>query len=200
MTTVYMYSPASGDLFTLDTVTSVNKTASNTVTKSSVMEGAAIGDGFTKGNPQVSFTGLCSYNKIVRNPVEDELIPDPIAFSLILDEIIDSYERFTLYGNDLIPDLHEVVIVDYSITQNQFIDTMEVSMTVEQVFVSERAIRTRITQPEKTKGSDLDVTEKSEEGKGTKTQVDQQDNLLNTGKEILVQSARDISDAVSGVD
>ena len=194
MSSVYMHSPVSGDLLTLDTVVNVNKTASNTLTKSSIMEGSSVGDGYTKGNPKISFSGLCSYNKIIRNPVEDEIIPDPIAFHLILDEIIDSYERFTLYGNDLIPDLAEVVIVDYSITQNRYIDTIEVSLTVEQVFVSERAVTSRITQPEKAKGSDLDVREETDSGKGSKSQVDQETLILN-GVEILAESAKAVGSA-----
>lgn len=197
MTTVYMFSPESGDLFTLDTVTVVTKTASNTLTKSSVMEGASIGDGFTKGNPQITFNGLCSYNKIARSvqspTLQEQFIPDPTAFNLLLDEIIDSYQRFTLYGNDLIPDLTDVVIVDYTLTQSQFIDTIEVSLTVEQVFVSRRAIRSRITQPEQLNGSDLDVREKVDSGKGSKTQK-AADEIGNTATLNIIRDVYDFQD------
>lgn len=184
MAVVFMKSP-SGDLLTLDAITEVSKSRSNSLTKSSVMSGAQISDGYTIGNPTITFSGICSYTKVGvgRHPA---VPPTPVELNTILDEMVISEERFTLYGNDLIPTLNNVVIKDYGIVQSKWLNTINVTITVEQVFVSESATRTRITRP--AADTNGDVTEEQDGGQGTKTQIKEEDKetlLATTLKDIF---------------
>jgi len=172
MSSVFLISHEN-DFFALDVTTDVAKSQSNSLTKSSVMDGTNFSDGFTIGNPSISFSGICNYNKIDRG-IAGFKIPNPKEFSVLLDKMIASFQRFTLYGNKLIPNLDNVVITNYQITQNKYSDAMEVSLTVEQVFVSERAQEVRLTKPSKATSSDLDVTEKTDSGDGSKTEVEEE--------------------------
>lgn len=177
MTVVFMVS-TKGELLSLDSTVNVSKNRSNSLTKSSVMTGAQISDGYIIGNPSVTFSGICSYTKINRGRSEGNSPPDPDKFNVILDEMVLSQERFTLYGNDLIPSLDDVVILDYSINQGVFENAIEITITVEQVFVSESAQKTRVTVP--SANTNGDVTEEQDLGQGNKTQQEESRTLLRT--------------------
>jgi len=176
MSSVYMMPRVSNEttnvFFALDITTEVSKSQSNALTKSSVMDGSNFSDGYTIGNPSITFTGICNYHKINRN-IPGFITPNPREFSVILDKMIASFQRFTLYGNNLIPTLPNVVITSYQINQSKYSESMEVTITVEQVFVSERAQTVRLTKPETATSSDLDVTENSDSGDGSKTELEE---------------------------
>ena len=165
MSVVYMRS-SKGEVLALDATVNVTKSRNNTLTKSSVQSGAQISDGFTIGNPSITFSGVCSYTKIKRTG--EEAPPTPDKLNVILDEMILSKERFTLYGNNLIPTLSDVVILSYSLVQSIYENAIDVTITVEQVFISKSAQKTRITAP--AKSTNGDVTEEEGLGQGNKTQ------------------------------
>ena len=166
MASVFMVSNKN-KVLSLDSTEKVSKSRNNTLTKSSVMNGTQVSDGFTVGNPSITFNGICSYSKIMKKS-EGNDAPTPAELDLILDEMVLSQERFMLYGNELIPSMKDVVIISHNVVQAVYENAVEVTLTVEQAFVSNSAQKSRVTKPSvKTKG---DVTEEQDLGQGNKTQ------------------------------
>jgi hypothetical protein len=156
MSLVYLKSQ-DDEILALDSVTEVSESQQNSVTKSSVMSGAEASDGYTIGNITVAFSGICTYSKIPRSTAS-VTAPNPKELNALLKKMVNSQTRFTLYGNDLIPTLNEVVITGFSVTQSRYSNAVEVSVALEQVFVTDAAQATRITKP--TKEAEEELPEK----------------------------------------
>ena len=167
-----------GEALALDVTTEVSKGRAANITSYSIQDGASRADGYTVGNPSISFSGVCTYSKIRPNDGDIKYL-NPSELDKVINEMIESQQRFTLYGNDLIPTLDQVVITDYSINQSDKINAVEVSVTVEQVFVSETSKKSTFTESikpsVKTNGA---YSEETDNGDGKKTeQVNAEDSL-----------------------
>lgn len=159
MTVVYLKS-SDTEILTLDSITSVEKSQSNSVTKSSVMSGKQASDGYTVGNPTIAFSGICTYSKLKRT---NQIItpPTPEELDKIVTRMINSQTRFTMYGNALIPTMKDMVITDYRIMQDKYSNAITVSMALEQVFVSDAADVITISRPTKEAKPELPENSKS---------------------------------------
>jgi hypothetical protein len=171
MAVVYLRSN-NGAFLALDVTTNVSKTRSASITSSSIQSGASIADGYTIGNPSITFTGLCTDTKIRTKDGTDDFL-NPFDLDLEINDMVESQERFILYGNDLIPNLEDVVITNYSVTQGQYLDTLEVTLTVEQVFISESARLSDFTSTLKPSSTTNGAYEQEKDnGDGKKVQED----------------------------
>ena len=142
MSVVYLLSKDGENIIALDCTTNVSRTRSNSITTNSVMSGANASDTYTIGNQTISFTGLVTYNKTANSATDS---PDPLEFQTLLNDLVRSYTRFDLFGNDLIPTLKDCVLTEESYTQDTFEDTIRVSLSVTEVFVTDPADRTSLT-------------------------------------------------------
>jgi hypothetical protein len=170
MAVVYLKSDT-GRIVAIDATQKVTKSRRNSITKSSVMSGAQASDGYTVGNPTVTFSGVCSTTKLAINrtgSIEATQYPTPTELHDLMEEMILSEQRFTLYGNNLIPTLEDVVITSYDIIQEKWIDSVEVLITVEQVFVTKQAQETVISVPNK--ASEDEISYESDKGTGSATE------------------------------
>lgn len=153
-------------IISLDAVTSTDKSRQNSVTQSSVMSGAKASDGYTIGNYTVNLSGLITYNKI--GTLDGTDTPDPLEFQKQLEELENNFTRFTLYGNSLISRLDNCVISGSTVTVDRYSDTINVSLSITQVFVSQQATETIIINP--TKSSEQEVSSKEDKGDGSKSE------------------------------
>lgn len=157
-----------GDVLLLDAVTTLSKSRNIAVTKSSVMSGAEVGDGIRVGNFTASFSGVCTTSKIRRRGPTEVLPPTPRELDVLLQKMVDSQKRFTLYGNHLIETIRDVVITNHVVTQEAYLDSVIVAISVEQVFVSEVARQATFTLPAKEAADQ--IPKKEEKGAGTKAE------------------------------
>lgn len=165
--TVLSLIDSDGEVLLLDAVTSFSKQRSNSVTESSVMSGANVGDGIRIGNYQATFSGVCTTTKIRRRGPTEVLPPTPLELDAMLERMVLSQKRFTLYGNHLINTIPDVVITSHNVLQEVFEDSVTVSISVKQVFVADAATQATITIPSKQAAPEIPKEEKK--GAGTKT-------------------------------
>lgn len=132
------------------------------------MDGSQVSDGYIIGNPQVTFSGIVSYSKIRNNA------PTPQEFQIYINELIQSYTRFTFYGNALIPSLSNCVITNINVVHTNYSDAIEAVISLEQVFVNKPAIKTEIYSPiAPSVTTEGELAAKEDTGDGNKTQVDE---------------------------
>jgi len=164
MSSVYILNKNGTGIIAFDATTKTDYTRRNNLTKSSVMSGAQVSDGYTIGAKVISFSGVVSYSKI-RNET-----PTPEMLQVYIDEVINSQTRFTFNGNKLIPSLDDCVIIASDVNHDRFSDAVTTSITVEQVFVTKTAVTTTlILAPSSTTNGEL--ADKKENGSGAKTEV-----------------------------
>lgn len=181
MSVVYLRSN-NGSLLALDVTTNVSKSRSSSITSSSVQSGASVADGYTLSNPTLTFSGVCTATKI-RETKGDSYFLHPYDLDLEINSMMESQEKFILYGSDLIPNLEDVVITNYSTTQSQYEDTVDVNITVEQVFVSEAARLSDFTksiQVAPSSKSNGAYENEVNSGDGKKTEIEASKSLLDT--------------------
>lgn len=143
MSLVYFMSE-SGDLICLDGTEAVDVSRSNSVSKSSMMSGRSVADGVAEGNKIITVTGICTYTKSVRQQQNGN--PDPLKLQDLLDEVVRNQEKFKLRfkkgAYTLLRDIKNCVIVDQSVRVADYLDSVAVTLTIEEVFVSESAKKT----------------------------------------------------------
>ncbi len=165
MAVVSFVSKDGSQIVCLDATTDVTYTRGNTTTQQSVMSGAKVSDTYRIGNPQISFNGVCTYSKSVSQTGN----PTPRELELLINELITSYTRVDLLGNSLIPSLNDCVILNFSIKQDEFLDAITVSLTLEQQFISNGAVVTSISVPSSsTQGQNSSTVDG---GNGSKTAI-----------------------------
>lgn len=142
MTVAYIISN-SGDFIALDSTRNFNKTRSATITSSSVMNGRSVGDNMTIGNPSFSMSGIVTYNH--RSVKTNKIPPDPLQFNKYLDALMEGKELFTLYRDDFLGSSEKnVALVEYSIDQETYIDSVAVTLSFQKPYITLPAVRTRI--------------------------------------------------------
>ncbi|QXN60112.1 hypothetical protein KUA24_45 [Vibrio phage HNL01] len=176
MALIYFVSQ-SGDIIALDGTESVEVSKDNSVSKSSMMDGTTISDGYSEGNKVISISGKVTYSKSLRQQLDGT--PTPLQFQRLIQQTERNHERFTLrtYKGSwpLLDDIKDCVIASNSVSITEYLDTIDVTLTIEQVFVSKSA-RTTYLAPQRTKqeGTSASVadTEDSTGGKGATEEKD----------------------------
>lgn len=170
MSTVYFIASDGETIITLDCVESVDVSKSNSISTSSVMSGNTTSDGYEEGLKKVNINGLVTYSKSVRQ--QQEGIPNPLEFQDLVDDTIRSHTKFRLYvskgKHQLLKDIEVCAIDNYSVTATEYLDSIEVSLSISEVFVSQAATTTflpPVKSPEAAKS-----TSDTENTKATKTQ------------------------------
>ncbi|ADX87894.1 hypothetical protein [Vibrio phage JSF13] len=141
----YVYFQSSGgDLICLDATSAVEVNKSNTVASYSMMDGRNRSDGYSEGNKIVNINGLVTHTKSVRQ--QQTGTPTPVQFQRLIESVERNHERFTLMVDSgvfpLLDNIKNCVISSRSVKVEQYLDTIEVNMTIEEVFVSKAATTT----------------------------------------------------------
>lgn len=165
MAVVFLYAKDGTTLIALDATTSIERTRSAQMTKSTVQSGATISDHYHSDLPSVSFSGLITESKI-RNTT-----PTVDTFVSLVDALIDAKTPFTLYGTDdgAIPSMDDTLITNCTVVRGiRNLNSLEVSFRCEQLDISKTAKTEAITLPAKTTNGQLASETKA--GVGTKTE------------------------------
>ncbi|AUR87562.1 hypothetical protein NVP1101O_151 [Vibrio phage 1.101.O._10N.261.45.C6] len=147
----------------LDATTSVGYSRENTSTQHSVMSGATVSDTYRIGNPQIAISGLCTYSK----SASQRKRPNPQELEREINKIIENYTRVDLTGNSLIPSLADCVILSVSVTQDRYLDAVNVSLVFEQQYVTNKAKVGKIKVPSSKTGGQNNATANGGSGAST---------------------------------
>lgn len=187
MSIVYFIAPDGKSVIGLDCEESIGMQKKNKVTEYSVMTGETVSDGFQEGNKVVNLSGKVTYNKSVSQ--ESDGTPNPIEIQDMLDDASRSHHRFRLYTDTdrlpLLKGIDECVVESYGVDLGGWTDTVTLSMTIKEVFVSDAAKKTYLP-PLPNKEQAKSGSEPTA-GKGGKTEVPEKEkatilrNLKDTG-------------------
>ncbi|AUR84722.1 hypothetical protein NVP1063O_055 [Vibrio phage 1.063.O._10N.261.45.C7] len=168
MAIVYFISKE-GNIFSLGSEDNITVSQSNRSSKSSTMQGRTASDDLEEGNKTLSVSGMVSYTKTARQ--ESNGIPDPITFQRMLDKVISSGERFTVYtnksGKSLLDNMKDCVVIDRSVTVDRFSNAITATITFEQQFITDAATTTYLP-PQKSE-SVKNLASVDDSGNATKT-------------------------------
>ena len=152
----------------LDSEASVQVSLSSTVSKSSTMSGGSTSDDVIEGNAVISTSGQVTYAKLTSQKKN----LNPIEYQEAIQEARRNRRRFTVYikdyGMPLLQDYEDCVISDCSFTIDKYSDTITVSITFEQVFVTEAAKKAFLA-PKPKESAKPTVTSPTSTGQSTKT-------------------------------
>jgi len=136
MATVFFHAQDGTTKVRLDSEASISVSLPSMVSKSSNMNGVSVSDDVIEGNAVISVEGRVTYSKLK----SQEKNLDPIQFQEALQDARRNRNRFTLYARSkdqpLLQNYDNCVIANVDITVDKYSDTITVSLTFEQVFVS----------------------------------------------------------------
>lgn len=195
MSLVYFTSVDGDTIVTMDSETDITFSRSNTSTKHSIFKNADISDGLIEGNVIITVTGVVTYSKTPRQSLRN---PTPIEFQNLIDQVVRSQQRFTLYsskaGHELLKDVSDCVITDQSISISRWSNSITATLTFESQFITDAA---RVTYLPPVPDNPSYTTEKGN-GKGSTTGQSKEDagrTLFKAGAEVGFSMA----DAISGI-
>ncbi|CAM0043595.1 endolysin [Vibrio phage K460] len=140
----YFFSADGNTKVMLDGTKRVRISAPSSVSQSSNSAGQAISHTSVEGNTTISVEGKVTYSKSVSQ--QDNL--NPYDFQRELQKARRNRQKFTLYltteSNPLLQDYKNCVIQNVDVEVGEFLDTIEVSLVFEQVFVTAAAEATTI--------------------------------------------------------
>lgn len=151
MALAYFYSKDNKTYVSMDIETSITVSQQNQSTKSSMMTGSSASDGYTIGNKVVSLEGMVTSSK---TPYQEKNNLSPEDFRSYIEETINNKTRFSVNfsfpdgGTKLLDRVDNCVITSIAYVVDKYEDTMKVSLTFEEQFVSLAATETVLT-PEK---------------------------------------------------
>lgn len=123
----------------LDNTASVSVSMPSEASSSSTMSGIAVSDEVIEGNVTISVTGRVTYAKMESQSGN----LDPLAFEKAIQTTRRNRRRFTVYykdtGQPLMQNYKNCVLVGCDFTIDVYSDTITVSLTFEQIFVSQAA-------------------------------------------------------------
>ena len=168
MAVVYIIDATGDNIIAFDATEEASYSRQNSVTKSSIQSGAKVADGMTLGNKMVTFSGVVSYSKI------RDFAPNPRDLEELVGDMIDNYTRFTLQGNHIIPTLEDCVITNFSMVHSKWENAATAVISVEQVNVSNQAMKTSIVLPNPSATTEGQLSSEVNTGSGSKTQQTEQ--------------------------
>ncbi|CAH9012605.1 conserved hypothetical protein [Vibrio phage 424E50-1] len=176
MSIVYFITEDGNSIVALDCEEAVSVSKQNSVSKYSVMSGKNVSDGYSEGNKVISLSGKVTYTKSASQQTQGT--PTPIELQEQLDSFSENHYRFRVYTDNsslpLLKGIDNCVLGGAVVTLGGWKDTIEVSMTIEEVFVSKSATTTFLppipsdpkANPDPIKGTG-GKTEVSDKEKGT---------------------------------
>lgn len=183
MAFVYFLSTDGENIICMDAETDISVQRSNKVTSSSVMTGTNRSDGYEIGRKSLSISGVITYSKTPRQKFQGN--PTPLQFQELLEELVLSKQRFTVYSNkqgeQLFDDLDDCVIVNHSV-QSRDLNSITANITVQEQFVSDAA-RVTTLPPKLSKEVEAGLSDTKDQGKGTSTEAGEEvkETLLRRG-------------------
>lgn len=181
---MYFMSTDGRNIVTLDCEDGITVSQSNTTTRNSVMTGKSISDSFIRGNKTVDVTGVVTYSK-TPSQINDGN-PNPAQFTAHVENMINSRQRFTLFADQsyskLLRDVEDCVIASWNYVVDEYEDTITVSMTFEEQFVSQAAQVTYLA-PKPSKEAAKSIQDKEGGGQTSKENVEPEERktLLKHG-------------------
>ena len=173
MATVFFHAQDGTTKVRLDSEASISVSLPSMVSKSSNMDGSSVSDDVIEGNAVISIQGKVTYSKLK----SQEKNLDPIQFQEALQDARRNRNRFTLYARSkdqpLLQNYDNCVIANVDITVDKYSDTITVSLTFEQVFVSLAAKKTYLA-PISSESSKPTTSETKDSGSGSKENLDKQ--------------------------
>ena len=143
MSIVYFITEDGKSIVALDCEEAVSVTKQNSVSRHSVMSGNA-SDGVTEGNKVINLSGKVTYTKSASQQTQGT--PNPIEIQDQLDSFSRNNYRFRVYTDQtslpLLKGIDQCALGTSTVTLGGWTDTIEVSMTIEEVFVSKSATTT----------------------------------------------------------
>lgn len=155
-----------GSSIALDVTTDLTYSRNGTPTTSTIFNGAKISDHYRPNLPTLNLNGVVTYTKTSSG---DNLL-SPKEFDTFIDNLMDSQTLLSFIGtyDQAIKDRSNIVIVAYTSTRNvQHSDSLQVSMTLQQLDISNSVTKTTITTGKTSLTSP--VNSKATEGKTTDT-------------------------------
>lgn len=182
----YFLSKDGEDIICLDAERDISVTRNNTASTSSIMSGAVKTDGFEIGNRVVTINGVLTYSKSPRQKIDGN--PTPLSFQRLIDELVKSKQRFTLFSNkrgeQLFDDIDDCIIVSHSV-QSRDLNSISASITIQEQFVTDAA-RTTTIPPKLSSEVEAGLSKESDQGSGTSTETSEEDTKNYTlGAKIL---------------
>lgn len=159
----------------LDTESSITINMPATVSSTSNMEGQTVSDELIEGNITIDVTGRVTYSKL---PSQFNNL-NPIDFQNALQRARRGRRRFTLFykdtGQALLQNYKNCVLKSATVNIGKYSDTITVSLSFEQIFISASAKKTTLKPIVKTSAKPT-VTETKDSGQSTSTKVEEVDN------------------------
>lgn len=158
------------NLITFDAVESVTISRNASVTQNTVQSGRSLTDHYHSDLPSITFTGIVTSSKIRTV----NAAPSPAAFTVLVNDLIDTAEPFTLYGDppNGIPNLPNCLIVAFEVIKGASnLDSINSAITVQQIDIGEEAQLGFIKPSIKTNGQ-LDVQQDTGTGSKTEKKLD----------------------------
>lgn len=188
----YFLSKDGEDIICLDAERDISVTRNNTASTSSIMSGAVKTDGFEIGNRVITINGVLTYSKSPRQKIDGN--PTPLSFQRLLDELIKSKQRFTLFsnkrGDQLFDDIDDCIILNHSV-QSRDLNSITASITIQEQFVTDAA-RTTTIPPKLSSEVEAGLSKESDQGSGTSTETSEEDTANYTGLKRLGLSVADV--------
>lgn len=140
MSQIFFYG-SNNEYICIDCTKSVEFSQNNTINSHSVVSGKQVADDYMIGNKVVQIEGVVTYAKNGRQFAEGN--PTPQQFQNFIDSLVDNKTRFELNArqvkNQLLRNINNCVITARNETVDTYIDSLKVSLTLTEVFVSESA-------------------------------------------------------------
>ena len=172
MAMVYFKSVDGKTNISLDIETDIQVSLPSTVSKTSNMSGIAVSDDVIEGNANISVNGVVTYSKL--SSQENNL--NPIQLQEALQESRRNRTRFTLYvkdyGQPLLKDYDDCVISNVDVSVGKYSDSINVSLSFEQVFVSQAAKATYLA-PKSSESAKPTTANTKDSSDGSKTHKDE---------------------------
>lgn len=171
MSVAYLYDGDS-NLIEMDVTTNVNLSRQARATQSSVMSKKAAADTLVVENPTVELVGIVSLNKRTaknNTTTQDQQIPTPIVFQGYLDGLMEDQTIFTLYRDERLgKKMKNMVLVGYQINQGKYINTVNVRLSLQQIYITDAATKSTVISSDD-EGDSTDTTESTSSSKSSGT-------------------------------
>lgn len=187
MSIIYFITEDGSSIVALDCEESIEISKQNQVSNYSVMGGDTVSDGYSEGNKIVNLSGKVTYTK--SSTQQTQGTPNPIELQDMLDSFSRNHYRFRMYTDDsalpLLRGIENCMLGSSQVSLGGWRDTIQVDMTINEIFVSQAA---RVTELPPIPTQETSKTTKDpEKGSGGKTTASEEKkgtilfNFVNKG-------------------
>lgn len=125
-----------GNVITYDAVENITISRSASVTKHTVQSGRKLTDHYHSDLPSITFSGIVTSSKI------RDIAPTPAAFTVLVNNLIDTAVPFTLFGDPAngIPNFNNCLIISFEIIKGvSNLDSLQAAITIQQIDIGAKA-------------------------------------------------------------